>query len=114
MENIGTRYSIINGEYDEPIGSLRLQNVSAGRGDKSYLSWDKVEAKTGEFVDWLNARLAQIGNMSADEIYNLSLKSHYRLDTIHPWSDGNGRAARLLMNLIQIEGVGSLGCAKRP
>lgn len=33
----------------------------------------------------------------------LSFDAHYELVTIHPWADGNGRMARLLMNMIQFE-----------
>ena len=41
--------------------------------------------------------------MSVAERYNLSFEAHYRLVTIHPWVDGNGRMARLIMNHIQFE-----------
>lgn len=41
--------------------------------------------------------------MSPSERYNLSFEAHYRLVTIHPWADGNGRMARLVMNHIQFE-----------
>lgn len=34
-------------------------------------------------------------------LYELSFNAHLNLATIHPWGDGNGRAARLLMNYIQ-------------
>jgi Fic family protein len=33
-----------------------------------------------------------------------AFESHFRLTAIHPFSDGNGRAARLLMNLMLIRG----------
>ncbi len=33
--------------------------------------------------------------------YRLRFKAHFRLVTIHPWVDGNGRTTRLLMNIIQ-------------
>ena len=35
--------------------------------------------------------------------YILSFDTHFKLVTIHPWVDGNGRMARLVMNLLQYE-----------
>ena len=35
------------------------------------------------------------------EQYELSFNAHLNLVTIHPWVDGDGRTARLLMNYIQ-------------
>lgn len=53
----------------------------------------KVPDLMQEFVEWLK----QSGNLHAVE---LAAEAHYRLVTIHPFVDGNGRAARLLMNMI--------------
>ena len=104
MRNTGTLYRTVNGEYDESKGAFRLQNVSAGRGGHSYLAWQKVEARTGEFCVWLQRRLDEVARLSPAEVYELSFEAHYRLVTIHPWSDGNGRMARLVMNAVQLEG----------
>ena len=81
-----------------------MQNVSAGRGGRSYLPWEKVGARSSDFLAWLNGRLAGMDSMAALDIYVLSFEAHFRLVTIHPWSDGNGRVARLVMNLVQMEG----------
>jgi Fic family protein len=48
-----------------------------------------------EFVDWLNSKEAQ--NLHSIEYATLA---HYRFVSIHPFRDGNGRTARLLMNLL--------------
>ena len=80
MQNTGSSYSTINGPYDEAHGDLRLQNVSAGRGGRSYLGWEKVEARTSELLDWLNAELARIDDMSFPERYDLAFEAHFRQD----------------------------------
>lgn len=79
MRNTGALYRTSRGEYDEAKGDLRLQNVSAGRGGRSYLSWEKVEPRTNDFIVWLNERLASIGSMAAPDIYDLSFEAHFRL-----------------------------------
>lgn len=101
MQNTGAIYKTALGEFSSANGDLRLVNVSAGVGGRSYLSYQKVPVKLQEFCDWLNAQ--RTTKMSTAERYNLSFEAHYRLVTIHPWADGNGRMARLIMNHIQFE-----------
>jgi len=40
---------------------------------------------------------------SSDHPVNLAIEAHYRLVTIHPFTDGNGRTARLLMNALLLQ-----------
>lgn len=56
-------------------------------------NWSKVNSLMNEFFLWLE----QETKMHAVE---LAAEAHYRLVTIHPFIDGNGRTARLLMNMI--------------
>jgi len=53
----------------------------------------KVPQLMAKFHDWLS----QENNLHPVEFAGLA---HYKLVTIHPFIDGNGRTARLLMNLI--------------
>ena len=59
MKNTGSEYNTIAGSFSSAKGELRLLNVSAGRGGKSYMAWQKVGTKLTEFCSWLNEKRAE-------------------------------------------------------
>ena len=103
MENTGSAYNTIAGSFSSAKGELRLLNVSAGRGGKSYLAWQKVPENLQKVCDYINEQRAKIKKEDIEAIYRLSFEAHYMLVSVHPWADGNGRMSRLLMNMIQKE-----------
>lgn len=103
MRNTGSEYSAMAGNFSAAKGELRLLNVSAGVGGRSYLSYQKVPERLEEFCRWLNAERKHLNVAVVEDIYDLSFEAHYRLVNIHPWADGNGRMSRLVMNMIQYE-----------
>ena len=103
MKNTGSSYNTIAGSFNSADGDLRLLNVSAGYGGRSYIAWQKVSGRLEDFCDWLNSKRHEIEEYDLNQIYDLSFEAHYHLVSIHPWADGNGRMARLVMNMIQYE-----------
>ena len=103
MKNTGSEYNTMIGNFSSANGDLRLLNVTAGRGGKSYMSYQKVPQRLEDFCNWLNAQRQKISITDIDKIYELSFMAHYNLIYIHPWADGNGRMSRLVMNMLQAE-----------
>lgn len=103
MKNTGSVYHTMLGDFSSADGDLRLLNVTAGVGGKSYMSFNKVPSRLAQFCDDLNVLRREAGNMNIRELYNMSFDAHFNLVTIHPWADGNGRMARLMMNWLQFE-----------
>lgn len=103
MKNTGSTYHTMLGDFSSANGDLRLLNVTAGVGGKSYMSFNKVPMKLEELCVAINEQRRKAAKMSIQDLYNLSFDAHFHLVTIHPWADGNGRMARLLMNWLQIE-----------
>lgn len=101
MRRTGSEYSAIAGHFDSSKGEFRLCNVSAGIGGRSYLAYNKVPRAVNDFCKWLNNEITNINKTDIAACYRLSFEAHFRLVTIHPWVDGNGRTTRLLMNMIQ-------------
>ncbi len=101
MRRTGSEYSTIAGTFDSSKGSLRLCNVSAGIRGRSYLAYNKVLRAVDDFCKWLNEGSAKVGNTNIAARYRLSFEAHFRLVTIYPKVDGNGRTTRQVMNMIQ-------------
>ncbi len=101
MRRTGSEYSTIAGHFDSSKGEFRLCNVSAGIGGRSYLAYNKVPRAVEDFCKWLNEEIAKVDRNDSAAFYRLSFEAHFRLVTIHPWVDGNGRTTRLVMNMIQ-------------
>lgn len=78
--------------------------LTAG-GRHAFPSPAEVPALMGDFAAWLAA--APPGPQAA-------LAAHWRLVRIHPFNDGNGRTARLLMNLLLLLRQGWPPVAVRP
>ncbi len=101
MRRTGSEYSTIAGQFDSSKGELRLCNVNAGIGGRSYLAYNKVPQAVEYFCRWLNNEIDKVDRKDIAACYRLSLEAHFRLVSIHPWVDGNGRTTRLVMNMIQ-------------
>ena len=97
MKSTGAMTNTISGSFDTSKGDLRLAQVYV---DKKYFpDFQKVPRLLEDLVRNVNRRIDRV---VGDEIIKLSADIHYNFVNIHPFGDGNGRTARLLMNFIQM------------
>ena len=78
-------------------GSYRTLDVKAAGTNYLYPPHYLLSQLMRDFVIWLNSE-------SARQLHPVeyAIMAHYRFVSIHPFRDGNGRTARLLMNLLLI------------
>jgi Fic family protein len=81
-----TRREIKVGEYKSFPNSVRLQNGEIFH----YPSPAETPALMGDLIEWYNS--------NTDDAVIVAADLHYKFVCIHPFDDGNGRIARLLMN----------------
>lgn len=84
----------------------KIEEYSAGRyrtqharltGSQTILpNPNKIPELMQEFILWLQSD-------SPDHIVKIAADAHFKLVSIHPFFDGNGRTSRLLMNLILMQ-----------
>lgn len=104
MRRTGGEVNGMGGSFDSSRGDLRLVNVTAGAGGKTYMNYLKVPQRLDDFCREINKRREQLlKHPDVYEQYKLSFDAHLNLVTIHPWVDGNGRMSRLIMNHLQNE-----------
>ncbi|MCK5450523.1 MAG: Fic family protein [Candidatus Omnitrophica bacterium] len=107
IEKLVSKNSSINCHAIKQIHSLILSKIDddeAGkyRNVKVFISGSKhvfpeameVPALMSDFNEWLKK------NNRVENIIEYAAEAHFKLVDIHPFVDGNGRTARLLMNLI--------------
>ncbi len=83
---------ILSGIDNENAGFCRSVRVRISGSQTILPNPIKVPTLMKELSDWLE-------NVKEDTIIK-AIEAHYKLVTIHPFIDGNGRTSRLLMNLI--------------
>lgn len=87
-----TRRKIKVGQYKEYPNSVIQSNGEVFE----YASPQETPILMGELVDWYNLEVEK-GELTAIQLAALL---HYRYIRIHPFDDGNGRVARLLVNYV--------------
>lgn len=89
---VQTSYVVHAGQY-----KTRPNSVITRYGTRfDYASPEETPAMMTNLVDWYN-KAEQEGKMSP---VDLAILFHYRYIRIHPFEDGNGRIARLMVNYI--------------
>ena len=88
-------HSLVLSYIEEYAGRYREMRVRIAGTEIIFPNHLKVPELMKQFIDYINSP-------SLHPI-NKALYAHYELVTIHPFADGNGRTARLLMNLILMQ-----------
>jgi Fic family protein len=88
-----TRRQIKVGNYKEFPNSVRLQNGEMF----DYASPIETPILMRELIDWYQEHLDSLNPIALATIL------HYKFVCIHPFDDGNGRVARLIMNYVFIK-----------
>lgn len=86
---------ILSGIDDANAGCYRRVPVRISGSRTVLPNPMKVPDLMEQFNHWLTT--------TDEDIVYKAINAHYRLVTIHPFKDGNGRTARLLMNLILMQ-----------
>jgi Fic family protein len=86
---------ILQGIDSTHAGIFRTVMVRGLGSNTVFPNYLKVPTLMTEFMMWLNS--------TQDHPVKVAAMAHLRLVKIHPFVDGNGRTARLLMNLILLQ-----------
>jgi Fic family protein len=80
---------------DDNGGKLRRIGVRISNSDFKFPESFRLPELMDDFIQWLHA--------TQDHPVIIAADAHLKLVTIHPFIDGNGRTARLLMNLLLLQ-----------
>ncbi|MDR3309343.1 MAG: Fic family protein, partial [Tannerella sp.] len=96
LKTTGSVINSLAGTYNSAEGDFRKSAVYVGK--RYFMDFRKVPDAVKSLCDDINAQNDAV--KTVDEIYNLAFDAHFSFVGIHPFADGNGRVARLIMNYI--------------
>jgi Fic family protein len=94
MKNTGSQYNTAVGNFDAGKGEYRLVGVHAGK--RTFPDYRKIPALMKNLIEYIDSEQKK----QNIDVLQLAFEVHFRFVSIHPFVDGNGRVARLLMNYI--------------
>jgi len=97
MKRTGSTINAAAGSWDSSKGEYRKASVRTQH--QYFVAYDKVPGLVDKLCVELKNKINTVS--STEQILKLAFTAHYDLVQIHPWSDGNGRVSRLLMNYIE-------------
>ena len=92
------RYEKDLGTYIGPIGDFRKNNIQVAQASFKPVDVFYVRPAMEILIKWFNENLKKKIYTQAE----LAAITHVWFETIHPFSDGNGRAGRILLSYILI------------
>lgn len=101
MEDLFKLNSLMNGDENDEIGGGELRDHETSRGGfggPHYIGKDDVEPMMKGLLDYINN-----GIKKGENPIVLAAKAYQQMVSIHPFSDGNGRTCRLVMDLLLIK-----------
>lgn len=87
---------VLTGINDEWAGIYRRINVFIAGADVEPPSPNAIPSRMAELIEWLDRQQETHPAQIAADL-------HFKFVEIHPFIDGNGRSARLLMNLVLLQ-----------
>ena len=91
---------VLQGIDDDNAGKYRTIPVQISGSDYSPPAPESVSAEMEEFGAWLASVSVANDNYGLSEAILYAAAAHTWFVSIHPFIDGNGRVARLIMNLV--------------
>jgi Fic family protein len=86
----------------EGPGMFREHDIQPFGGGMTPPSWPLVPARVQDWIDESNAAAAEIHANGGVPLPEILARLHNGFERAHPFIDGNGRAGRLLLNLLLV------------